>query len=318
MDGSANALVSTDHNDLKAFQVGEAGKLSAGDYEVDVLLQTSGTKEIQKSAILQDKDSGNKAGLSTKLKDLDSFYDNSDNLVIESPQTITFRGNGNKADVTVSSDMTVEQFTNAMETAITGTGDGQLGISGSSFGFDATKGQIIFESGRDGQVGEVSFAANEDIVRALGMQITTESEAAAYKVSATTTGVSNPTTTSANTTTDTATGVIDGLDLNFELASEARADGSVAMSEAVYISGTSDVVFTLHDTNSTDNGQADAQMSNGVTVTLTAGRAYSTASIAAVVNSAVAVTNDENHPLSTGPGYGGPKKSRNFCKYGRL
>ena len=132
--------------------------------------------------------------------------------------------------------------------------------------------------------------------------MTTASEAAAYKVSATTTGVANATTTSANTTTDTATGVIDGLDLNFELASEARADGSIAMSEAVYISGTNDVVFTLHDTNGTDNGQADAQLSNGVTVTLTSGRAYSTASISAVINSAIAVTNDTNHPLSTGAG----------------
>ena len=113
---------------MKAFQVGEAGKLSAGDYEIDVLLQSAGTKEVQKSAILQDKDTGNKAGLGTKLKDISSFYDNSDNLVIESPQTITLRGNGNKADVTVSSDMTVEQFSNAMEAAITGTGEGQLGI----------------------------------------------------------------------------------------------------------------------------------------------------------------------------------------------
>ena len=302
LDGSANALVSTDHNDLKAFQVGEAGKLSAGNYEIDVLLQTAGEKEVQKSAVLQDKESGNKAGLSTKLKDLDSFYDNSDNLVIESPRTITVRGNGNKADVTVSSDMTVEQFANAMEEAITGTEDGQLGISGSTFGFDATSGQIVFESGRDGQAGEISLAANEDVVKALGFQVTTASEAAAYKVSATTTGVANATTTSANTTTDTATGVIGGLNLNFELASEARADGSVAMTEAIYISGTNNVVFTLHDTNGTDNGQAEAQVSNGVTVTLTAGRAYSTASISSVINSAISVTNDTNHPLSTGGG----------------
>ena len=91
LDGSANALVSTDHNDLKAFQVGEAGKLSSGNYEIDVLLQTAGEKEVQKSAVLQDKESGNKASLTTKLKDLDSFYDNSGNLVIESPRTITVR-----------------------------------------------------------------------------------------------------------------------------------------------------------------------------------------------------------------------------------
>ena len=194
--------------------------------------------------------------------------------------------------------MTVQQFANAMESAIGGDADNQLGITGSSFAFDVTSGQIIFESGSDGARGEISIAASENIQRALGMQITTESEAAAFKVAATTTGVSNPTTTSANTTTDTASGVIEGLDLNFQIASEARHDGSESMTEAIYISGTSDVVFTLHDTNANKQYQANSLRSNGVTIRLTAGRAYSTASIAAVVNSTVAVTNNTNHPLN--------------------
>ena len=56
------------------------------------------------------------------------------------------------------------------------------------------------------------------------------------------------------------------------------------MTESVYISGTNDVVFTLHDTNANFNLQASLK-SNSVVVTLTAGRAYSTASIAAVINS---------------------------------
>jgi len=123
LDGSANALVSTDHSDLNVFQTGDAGKLSAGNYEIDVLLQTAGVKQVQKSAILQDSSTGNTASLGTKLKDLASFSDNSGNSVIESPQTITVRGNGTKSDVTVSSDMTVEQFANAMEEAISGTID---------------------------------------------------------------------------------------------------------------------------------------------------------------------------------------------------
>jgi len=313
LDGTANALVSTDNGDLKAFQVGDAGQLTSGDYEIDVLLQDAGEKEIQKSAILMDRNTGNKASLSTKLKDLESFYDNSGNLVIESPQKITVRGNGTKADVTVSSDMTVEEFSNAMEAAISGAGDDQLGISGATFGFNAQAGQIIYESGFDGTRGEISIAAHENIVRALGMQVTTESVDAAYKVSATTVDQNTNTTTSANTTTDRASGVLQGLDLQFELAREARADGSVAMTEAVYITGTGgtdDVVFTIHDTNAEDNYQPDSLRSNGVTVTLTAGRAYSTASISYIVNSAVAVTNNEDHALSAG-GVGSSDGSRN-------
>ena len=88
--------------------------------------------------------------------------------------------------------MTVQQFANAMEDAIKGNSDDQLGITGSSFAFDVTSGQIIFESGSDGARGEISIAASENVQRALGMQITTESEAAAYKVAATTTGVLAP------------------------------------------------------------------------------------------------------------------------------
>ena len=66
-------------------------KMSAGDYEIDVLLQDAGEKQVQKSAILQDKTSGNKAGLGTKLKDIASFYDNDGNLVIGVAQTVTVK-----------------------------------------------------------------------------------------------------------------------------------------------------------------------------------------------------------------------------------
>ena len=157
---------------------------------------------------------------------------------------------------------------------------------------------MIFESGRAGQTGDVNFAADENLIKALGFQITQESEAPAYKVTATQTGVQNPTTTSANTTTDTASGVIDGLDLKFALATEARHEGTVAATDAIYIKGDTDVVFTIHDTNSEFNGQNTGSISNGVTITLTAGRTYSTASISAVINSTVAVSNDTNHALN--------------------
>ena len=207
------------------------------------------------------------------------------------------RGNGAKAEITVSADMDLEDFTNAMESAITkDVKEGGLGLKGSTFAFDSLSGQMIFESGRAGQTGDVNFAADENLIKALGFQITQESEAPAYKVTATQTGVQNPTTTSANTTTDTASGVIEGLDLKFALATEARHEGSVAATNAIYISGTQDVVFTLHDTNAIFNSQGvlgvagppstgdRSLLSNGVTVILTAGRAYSTASISAIVN----------------------------------
>ena len=301
LDGTASALVSSNSKDLKIFQVGDTSA-STGDYKVSVNMQESGAKQTQMSAIMSDKETGRIANVGTKLKDLESFYDNDGNLIIEAPKTITIRGNGAKTDITVSADMDLLDFTNAMEKAIvTEIEQGGLGLRGSTFAFDARSGQMVFESGRSGQPGDINLAADENLIKAMGFQITQESEAPAYKVTATQRGVSNPTTTSANTTTSTASGVIDGLDLKFTLATEARHEGSVPGSEAIYIrEGLDDVVFTFHDTNADDFGQALASVTNGVTVTLTAGRAYSTASVAAIVNTAVAVTTDTNHAFSQG------------------
>ena len=303
LDGTASALVSSDSQGLKIFQVGDAGN-STGDYKVSVNMREAGSRQTQMSAILSDKETGNKASLGTKLKDLSSFYDNDGNLVIEAPKAITMRGNGAKASITVSADMDLQDFTNAMESAITkDVEQGGLGLKGSTFAYDSLSGQVVFESGRAGQTGDVNFAADENLIKALGFQITQYSEAPAYKVTATQTGVQNPSTTSANTTTDTASGVIDGLDLKFALATEARNDGTKAATDAIYISGTTDVVFTLHDTNADFNFQGDTAtgdrsfLTNGVTVTLTAGRAYSTASISAVINSTIGVSKDLNHAI---------------------
>ena len=294
LDGTANALVSTNSVDLIAHQTGAAGRLASGDYDIDIRLLDAGEKQVQHSNILRDKNTDNVAGLSTKLVNLESFYDNDGNDVLSSPQTITLRGNGNKVDVTVSSDLTLEEFTANMESAITKTvEEGGLGLRGSTFAFDALKGQIIFESGRAGEKGEVSMATSENLSRALGMQITTDSVNAAFKVVSTQTGVANPEVVSANTTTDRGTGVVEGLDLQFELASEARVDGSVAGTESITI-GSSNLVFTFHDTNAKANGQAGTALTAGVTVTLTASRTYTLASIQNVINDTVRVANIPN------------------------
>ncbi|MCO4783251.1 MAG: hypothetical protein KC646_13075 [Candidatus Cloacimonetes bacterium] len=298
LDGSASSLVSTDHQDLRVFQTGSS-KDTAGDYKVDVDLSSVGVNQVQKSGILSNETSGNVAGLGTQLGDLSSMTDNSGNKILSSPQNITIRANGESSTITVSSDLTVEQFTDKLETAITSSVEnGGLGISGSTFGFDITKGQIIFESGIKGSKGELSIAADEDLLKAFAMQITTEAVDSAYKVSATTTGVTNPTTTSANTTTGSAGGVIEGLKLNFELASEARIDGSIEAQKVIQI-GTSDVVFTIYDTNGDQSHQANGNgvASNPINISLTANRTFSLASIPAIIDTAV-----QNHLFGIFPG----------------
>ena len=301
LDGTANALVSTDDNDLKAFQSGAAGP-AAGDYEIDVLLEDAGEKQVQASAIMKHKDTGNVAGLSTKLSELESMYDNDGNLVIDVPTNVTIRGNGTTADVTLSGDLTLEEVASEMENAIKkDVEEGGLGIKGSAFVFNAQKGQFFFVSGRDGFSGEIALSTNENLIKGFGFQITNESEPAAFKVTATTVGTFDNVakTISANTTTNTAKGIVEGLDLKFQLPSEARIDGTVAATDSISL-GTSDVVFTFHDTNSTAVSQASASMSAGVTVTLTNSRTYTLASISDVINDAVRFANSKTTSVNQG------------------
>ncbi len=290
LDGSASALVTTDGNGLQAFQKGEAG-LAAGDYTVRLALSASGTRQVQQSNILTDKGSGNLAGLSTKLSDLTSMYDSDGNNVLESPETITIRGNGEKATVNVSGDMTLEQFSAAVESKVNASiKDGGLGLSGSTFAFSAQTGQIVFEAGKEGTSGEIALSASENLLKSFGLQITTDSQSAAYTMSATSTNGSF--SASSNTNSDVASGVIDGLDFKFQLASAARVDGTVAGTEAIR-TGNTNIVFTIADTNSQTGSSSATPAGNRtarIAVTLTANRTFTKASITAIVNNAIQST----------------------------
>jgi len=297
LDGSMAALVSTDNADLEVFQTGTAD-VGAGDYRVKIALEENGVRQTQMSAIQRDENTGNVAGLSTKLGNLESMTDLAGNERLESPQTLVLKGNGQTAEVIMSSDQTLEEFTDKVEQAVTKrVEDGGLGLTGSTFAYNATSGQFVYEAGREGTLGELSFGGDEGILKALAMQETIASEDAAYSVTATSIGAVTPTTVTENTTSGRTSGVIGGLDIQFELASEARLDGSVAATESITIAG-NNVVFTFHDTNSEFNGQLTGNLSAPVTVTLTRSRTYTTASISTMINNAVSSANDASSALT--------------------
>jgi|SaaInl4_135m_RNA_FD_contig_91_169916_length_2824_multi_3_in_0_out_0_1 flagellin len=296
LDGSMSALVSTDHNGLVAYTTG--GAAAGGDYTVDINKTESGLRQTQNSAIQRDSTTGNVAGLSTKLGKLESMFDLAGNARLDAPETLVLKGNNQTTEVIMSSDQTLEQFTAKVESAITKTIDeGGLGMAGATFAFNGNSGQFIYEAGKDGSLGDLSLGGDEGILKALAMQVTVESEDAAFSISATQVGVATPTTVSETTTSARSSGVIGGMDLEFELASEARHDGSVAATDSITIAN-NDVVFTFHDTDGQHNGQAAGNVSAGVTITLTQSRTYTTASISTMINNAVAASNDPTNALT--------------------
>ena len=258
---------------------------------------TAGTAQVQKSAIQTDGTSSDMAGLSTKLGSLASMSDLAGNSKLDAPQTLVLKGNGQTAEVIMSSDQTLNDFANKVQAAVTGSvGAGGLGISGSTFAFDAKSGQFVYESGREGSIGELSFGGDEGILQGLAMQETIASVDAAYTITAKEVGVTSGAAVSQNTTNGRSSGVIGGLDLQFELSSEARLGGSIAATEAITI-GSANAIFTFHDSNGKDNNQAASNISAGVTITLTANRTFTTASIATLVNNTIAAANDAGSSL---------------------
>jgi len=305
LDGSMAALVSTDHSDLVAYQTGTS-TITGGDYAVEITKEEAGVRQVQNSAIQRDKDSGNVASLSTKLGKLESMTDLSGNSRLDSPETLVLKGNEQTTEVIMSSDQTLAEFTLKVEEAISkSVDDGGLGMAGATFAFNATSGQFIFEASREGAIGELSFGGDEGILKALAMQENIESEDAAFKVTANSVGLATPTTVSENTTNGRATGVLEGIDLQFEIASEARHDGTAAAAEAITVAG-NNVVFTFHDTNGatmeagngTDDLVGAENKTAGVTITLTRSRTYTTASISTMINNAVGAANDSGNALT--------------------
>lgn len=294
LDGSANSLVTANGSGLKMFQVGDSG-LAAGDYDVTLRQTQVGTRQAQASNILTLRDGGTVAASTDKLQDIASFYDSEGNDVLNGSTQLTLRGNGAKTTVTISQDMTLASLASTLENAVTASKeDGGLGLVGSTVAFSNSTGQILMESGREGAPGEIAIAGNEGVLIALGIQTTVESAAAAFTVSAG--NIATGVVTSAGTTSNRAAGVLGGLDFQFDQASSARIDGTVQGSDVIVI-GNTNVIFTLADTNSASQHTAGSSGRTArVTVTLTAGRTYTKASIATHINNTIALQGAASRP----------------------
>ena len=213
--------------------------------------------------------------------DLESFYDNERNPILRDPATLTIRGNSNVANVTLSSDITINQFVSQLKEAINrDEREGGLGIKGANVSFNTRTGQVNITSGLEGFKGDISFASDEDLIKAFGFQETVPSRDPAYKASATQEGVENPLVTESSTTTDRFSGIIPGVDLKFQPPTSAFIEGNLNPVDVIRV-GDSDLTFTFSDTNAE---LTEVMPSDPVSVTLLKNRTYSLVSIEEIIN----------------------------------
>ncbi len=178
----------------------------AGDLES----QRVNMMEIDGTALEGTGEIGDIANSSTRIYDIDRFWDASGNFLVTDPQTITLvQGDGAKAAFTIFKDDTLEDVVNKINDAIAnpktnnpgtievgkGLGQGEIAPEDAQFayyvsdpsedGFDSVEGTIVINSAINGSKGEIKFVGDEEVIKALSLTTIRESVENNYEVTVT-------------------------------------------------------------------------------------------------------------------------------------
>jgi len=142
---------------------------------------------------------GQVAANDVMLRDLDRFWDANGRFLLEDPQTITLiQGDGTKASVTLYATDTIRNVQEKLNAAIRDQlGQGQY-VSSNADKFvtyvseedeasntpEAVAGTFVIRSVIAGTNGEISFAGDEDVIKALSLSVIQESKENEFRVSA--------------------------------------------------------------------------------------------------------------------------------------
>lgn len=275
LDGSQSALISSSSKAVQGFVTG-AGS-GSGDYQVSIALINGGISQMQQSQPFTDKNTGELAEGNTKLEDISQFYDSNGEFVLDTPQKLTITGNSKEAEITVDAQMTLNELAAAIQQAI--SGNSGLGMSNSNAGVVSTAatnvsgmgGYLQVVSGAVGDQGKFSVAGPQGVVDALGLAVSRE---AANSLVQLTIRDDQGNVRNVRTSNDKATGLLDGIDVQFD-------------SQAAQIAGVGGLQSGLSLTaNQTFQISAGGQV---ITVTITAGN-YSMEGIARSINDQIGGT----------------------------
>ncbi|MEA4952511.1 MAG: flagellin [Aminivibrio sp.] len=167
-------------------------------YESDIVLQLNDNFTAA-DAVLAGFEAafvGQVAKGDVQLRDLDKFWDANGRFMIEDPQNITItQGNGKQAVVTLNSTDTLRDIEFKLNNAVAfGLGQAQYLDSNTDrfvdFVEDSTyntpesvDGTFVIRSAIAGKAGELNFAGDEDIIKALSLNVIQNSSESQYRVS---------------------------------------------------------------------------------------------------------------------------------------
>ncbi|MDR2529399.1 MAG: flagellin [Synergistaceae bacterium] len=130
------------------------------------------------------------------LRDIDKFWNTQGVFMIDDPQTITIsQGDGKNTSVTLYSTDTLEEFRKKMNEAINvGLGQGKYAVgdagnfvsfvlSGYANTLESVPGTMIIRSMVAGNAGKLSFSGDEDVIKALSLNVVQPAKENSFSVS---------------------------------------------------------------------------------------------------------------------------------------
>ncbi|MBI3039096.1 hypothetical protein HYY75_08625, partial [bacterium] len=240
LDGSQAAIVSSSSSTGKAIVTGATNL--QGDYNIQIKQLDPGVAQEQRTNIFTLKGTSTFADSSTKLEEIGQFYDANGVFVLATSQTLTIQADSTITSIQVSKDLTLRQLAERIQNAVTDN----LKINGSLVYINTpssnVQGSLQLVSGMAGRNGEIAFSADQGLFNALGFTQTTASSDPVSQVTRSNADGTSPITTQINASR--ASGLIDGIDIQFEAAAQAKATGNVQAAPGVIISAAVSIYLT--------------------------------------------------------------------------
>ncbi len=211
LDGSTSALVSSSKPGTKVImldglmvddQYGQVA-IVEGNYRLHIEAE-AGVNQVQKSHIFQAIESDSPVTDSTPLQDVVEFWDRNGNFSLAEGQSITLlQGDGEQETITIYAGDTIGDLRDKLNSAIAhGLSQAELVDDTDRFvsfveaedlqegleeteGIEAVGGTLILRSAMAGEVGEISFLADDIILEAFGFMTIQESRENNYTVDVT-------------------------------------------------------------------------------------------------------------------------------------
>lgn len=245
LDGSQSALISSSSKAVNGIVVGNAK--NGGDYNVSIALISGGISQMQRSQMFTDKNTGKLADGTTKLEDIAEFYDSNGKFLLDSPQQLTITGNSKDASVTVDGQMSLNELAGKIQQAINSSNG--LGMSNSTAEVVTTAatnvsglgGYMQVVSGSVGDQGNFSIAGPQDVVNALGFSVARESKNNLVQMMIEDTQGNR---TTVRTSSDKASGLLEGIDLQFS-SQAAQIAGVGGLQSGLKLSANQNFAFNV-------------------------------------------------------------------------